>query len=209
MSKKNFDSESRRTPAFCYLFDCLYLDGRSLMNDPLDRRRWWMRDSTRVGETNYRISETVEDGDALFTAAKELGVEGIMAKRRDGKYTPGRRNDTWIKVKVKETMDCLIIGFTVGEGEREKTFGSLQLAEDKDGELIYRGRVGTGFDDSLLKKMKSQLDKLVIEDKPIPAEAHEEKKSIWVNPELVCEVEYSMITKNGTFRDPVFKKIVT
>ena len=209
MSKKNFDAESRKTPAFCYLFDCLYLDGRSLMNDPLDRRRWWMMDSTRVGETNYRISETVEDGDALFVAARELGVEGIMAKRREGKYTPSKRNDTWIKVKVKETMDCFIIGFTIGEGEREKTFGSLQLAERGDGELIYRGRVGTGFDDALLKRMRLKMDKLVVETKSISNEAHEEKRTIWINPKLVCEVEYSMITKNGMFRDPIFKKIVT
>lgn len=207
MSKKNFDHESRRTPAYCYLFDCLYLDGRSLMNDPQDRRRWWMIDSVRVGETNYRISEVVEDGKALFEAAKQLGVEGIMAKRREAVYTPGRRNDAWIKVKVKETMDCVIIGFTKGEGEREKYFGSLQLAEQQGSELIYRGRVGTGFGDALLKDLMKQFSDLIQEEKPIDTEAHEEQKTIWIKPEIKCEVEYSMITDNGTFRDPVFKKL--
>lgn len=208
MSKKNFDMESKRTPAYCYLFDCLYLDGRSLMNDPLDRRQWWMKDSVRVGETNYRISETVEDGEALFEAAKELGVEGIMAKKKDGKYTPGRRNETWIKVKVKETMDCVIIGFTMGEGDRAKTFGSLQLAERQDGKLKYRGRVGTGFDDRLLASMTQMLVKMVSKERIIQEEVHEEKSTIWVAPELMCEVQYSMITDNGTFRDPVFKRLV-
>ena len=167
-----------------------------------------MIDSTRVGETNYRISQSEEDGRALFAAAKAHGIEGIVAKRIDARYTPGKRSDAWIKVKVKETMDCQIIGFTQGEGERERSFGSLQLAEEKDGELIYRGRVGTGFDDGLLKSLTKQFIDLVSADKPVKGEVHEEKKTLWLKPELMCEVEYSMITDNGTFRDPVFKKLI-
>lgn len=85
---------------------------------------------------------------------------------------------------------------------------SLQQAEEKDGELIYRGRVGTGFDDALLEKMRSKLEKLIIEEKPVSAEAHEEKKSIWTKPKIVGEVEYSMVTNNGTFRDPVYKRLM-
>jgi bifunctional non-homologous end joining protein LigD len=208
MSKKNFDVESRKNPAYCYLFDCLYLDGRSLMGDPLDRRRWWLEDSVRVAETNYRLSEAVEEGEALFEAAKALGVEGIMAKERKGKYTPGRRNDTWIKIKVKETLEAVIIGYTLGEGERERTFGSLQVAEQQNGKLIYRGRVGTGFDDALLRSIKKELDGLVSGERIVPEEVHEEKKTVWVNPVLRCEVEFSMVTENGTLRDPVFRGLV-
>jgi DNA ligase D-like protein (predicted ligase)/DNA ligase D-like protein (predicted polymerase)/DNA ligase D-like protein (predicted 3'-phosphoesterase) len=209
MSKKNFDFESRKTPAYCYLFDCLYLDGRSLMNDPLDRRRWWLQDSVRIGETNYRISEAIDEGEELFEAAKSLGIEGIMAKRRDGKYTPGKRNDTWIKVKVKETMECVIIGFTKGTGDRQNTFGSLQLAEETTDGLIYRGRVGTGFDDRLLSKLRDRLNAHITKLRPeISSEMHEETESIWINGGFRCEVEYSMITENGTFRDPVFRGLI-
>ncbi len=208
MSKKNFDLNAKRNPTYCYLFDCLYLDGRSLMNDPLDRRRWWMIDSTRIGETPFRISETVEDGEALFEAAKKLGVEGIMAKERKGKWTPGKRNDTWIKVKVKETMDVFIIGWTNGEGERERTFGSLQLAEQTEGGLVYRGGVGTGFDDKRLKDMRKQLDEIASGEKPVDQDVHHENDTHWVKAVLKCEIEYSMLTDNGTFRDPVFKKLV-
>lgn len=207
MSKKNFEYESRRSPAYCYLFDCLYLDGRSLMNDPQERRRWWMIDSVRVGETNYRVSQVEEDGRALFAATKAHGIEGIVAKRIDAKYTPGKRSDAWIKVKVKETRDCHIIGFTKGEGERERFFGSLQLAEKQGDEFVYRGRVGTGFDDAMLKSLTKQFIDLVSAAKPIVTEAHEEKKTVWLTPSLMCEVEFSMITENGTFRDPVFKKL--
>ena len=209
MSKKNFDYESKRTPAYCYLFDCLYLDGRSLTNDPQERRRWWTIDSVRIGETNYRISQTEGDGKALFAATKAHGIEGIVAKRTDAKYTPGKRSDAWIKVKVKETMDCFIIGFMRGEGERERFFGSLQLAEKQGEELVYRGRVGTGFDDALLKSLTKQFMDMISSNKPVAGEVHEEKKTVWLEPELICEVEYSMITGNGTFRDPVFKKLVT
>lgn len=208
MTKKNFDRESKRSPAYCYLFDCLYLDGRSLTADPWKRRRWWMIDSVRAAETNYRISESIEDGRALFNATKKLGVEGIMAKRTDGKYSFGKRSSDWIKVKVKETMDCLIIGFTKGEGDREKSFGSLQLVQQIGEDLIYRGRVGTGFDDTMLKYLSNLFSAEIIKEKPIAQEAHEEKKTVWMEPKFVCEVEYSMLTDNGTFRDPVFKKMV-
>lgn len=208
MTKKNFDRESKRSPAYCYLFDCLYLDGRSLMADPWKRRRWWMMDSIRVAETNYRISESIEDGKALFRATKSLGVEGIMAKRVDGKYAFGKRTSDWIKVKVKETMDCLIVGYTNGEGDRERYFGSLQLAQQDGKNLVYRGRVGTGFDDAMLKHLSDLLSQNIVAQKSISQEVHEEKKTLWVKPKLVCEVEYSMLTDNGTFRDPVFKKIV-
>ncbi len=207
MSKKNFESLSRRNPAYCYLFDCLYMDGKQLTQEPLLRRREWLKDSIRK-DSNYRISEIVEDGEALFEAAKELGVEGIMSKEPLGKYYPDRRSDTWIKVKVKASKDFVIIGYTPGEGEREQYFGSLQIAEKEGDLLIYRGRVGTGFDESLLKQMRSLLDSLPKAEKPVEEEAHEESKSVWVAPELIGEVEYSMITDNGTLRDPVFKKLV-
>jgi len=208
MSKKNFDRQSKRSPAYCYLFDCLYLDGRSLTGDPWNRRRWWMIDSVRPGETNFRISESMEDGRALFEATKQHGVEGIMAKRIDGKYVFGKRSTDWIKVKVKETMDCWIVGYTKGEGEREKTFGSLQLAEQAGKKLTYRGRVGTGFDDNMLKNLSEKFSKIITDKKPFSEEAHEEKRTVWISHAYKCEVEYSMITNNGTFRDPVFKKLI-
>ncbi len=204
---RDFESVSRRNPAYCYLFDCLYMDGKSLLTEPLLRRREWLLDSVRR-ETNYRISEIVEDGDALFAAAQQLGVEGIMAKDPGSKYYPGKRSDGWIKVKVKETRDFQILGYSEGEGEREAYFGSLQLGELKDGELIYRGRVGTGFDEHLLKHISALFAELPSAQKPFEGEAHEEKKTTWIPQGLVAEVEFSMITNNGTLRDPVFKKLV-
>ena len=207
MSKKGFDVLSKRNPAYCYLFDCLYMDGKSLVSEPLLRRREWLKDSVRR-DSNYRISEIVEDGEGLFQAAKQLGVEGIMAKEALGKYYPDKRSDTWVKVKVKTSRDFVIIGYTEGEGERSVTFGSLQIAEQSESGLTYRGRVGSGFDDTLLKHIRLLLDHLPKGKKPVAEEAHEESSSIWVEPVLVCEVEFAMITNNGTLREPVFKKLI-
>ena len=138
----------------------------------------------------------------------KLGVEGIMAKRIDAKYVSGKRSDAWVKVKVKENKDCVIIGFTKGEGEREKYFGSLHLAEEIDGQFLYRGRVGTGFDERLLKSLTKQFKNLVQTERRLEQEVHEEEKIVWLGPSLHCEIEYSMITENGTFRDAVFKKLI-
>jgi len=204
---RDFTSLSRRNPAYCYLFDCLYMDGKVLTNEPFDRRRDWLLDSVRK-ETNYRISEVVQDGEALFEAAKKLGVEGIMAKYTSGKYYVGKRSDSWIKVKVKETRDFHILGYSKGEGERSSFFGSLQLGEKSDGGFVYRGRVGTGFDQSLMTYISETMKSLEVVEKQFETEAHEEKVTTWIAPVLIAEVEFSMITDNGTLRDPVFKKLV-
>ena len=204
---RDFSSLSRRNPAYCYLFDCLYMDGKVLTNEPFDRRREWLEDSVRK-ETNFRISEVVRDGEALFDAAKKLGVEGIMAKDISGKYYVGKRSESWIKVKVKETRDFHILGYSKGEGERSSSFGSLQLGEKTGDEFIYRGRVGTGFDQTLLNFIADAMKSLDEVQKQFDTAAHEEKSTTWIDPVLIAEVEFSMITDNGTLRDPVFKKLV-
>ena len=209
MTKKGMKAEylAKKSTAYAYLFDCLYLDGRNLMKDPLSRRRSWLEDSIRK-DSYYRISEVVEDGPALFEAAKQLGVEGIMAKDALGKYHPGKRSDAWYKIKVKQSLDCFIIGYTQTDSDRQAYFGALQVAvRTKDG-LTYRGKVGTGFDEFMLSHLKGEMDKLKSNEKAIDSVAHDEHKTVWIRPELKCEVEFSMTTNNGTLRDPVFKKLI-
>jgi DNA ligase D-like protein (predicted polymerase)/DNA ligase D-like protein (predicted 3'-phosphoesterase) len=93
----NIQKLSRQNPVHCYVFDCLYLDGRTLINDPLLKRKEFVRDAIKP-DTPYRVSEHVEDGKSLYEAARMHELEGIMAKRRDSKYLPGRRSDLWVKV---------------------------------------------------------------------------------------------------------------
>ncbi|WP_421895455.1 non-homologous end-joining DNA ligase [Marinoscillum sp.] len=205
MTKKEMeiDYQVRKSPAYCYLFDVPYLDGRSLVNDPWTRRRAWLKDSFRRS-TPYRFSEDIEDGQALFEAAKVMGIEGIMAKDPLGKYYPGKRSTAWYKVKVKNTVDAFVIGYTRGEGDRERYFGSLHLVAQEGDRLAYRGRVGTGFTDKLLSELKEYFDSLEVIEKPITEKISD--ASIWFRP-VPCEIEYTSLTKDKHYRDAVFKRL--
>ncbi|MFN5168688.1 MAG: non-homologous end-joining DNA ligase [Cyclobacteriaceae bacterium] len=198
-----------KLPAVCYLFDCLYLDGRTIMNETLQRRKSWLSDVLK-SDTSYRLSEAVGDGEALFAAAREHGLEGIMAKRKDSRYQIGKRSDAWLKVKVRHTRDCAIIGYTPGKGNRHVTFGALQLAEKVGGKWWYRGKVGTGFDDDTMKMINSRIRKLKEVKKPALAggKVIDEKISVWVEPRLTAEISYAMQTEDEMFREPVFVKLL-
>src|SRR5690606_15842928 len=143
----------------------------------------WLTDSVRP-ETPYRISEAVEDGEALFAATKEHDLEGMMAKRKDGKYYPGKRSDSWVKVKVRQTAEVVIIGYTEGKGEREVTFGALHIADKTDDGLVYRGKVGTGFDGAQMKEISKQIKKLDPVKKPIGDKILDERVTQWIEDKL-------------------------
>lgn len=198
-SSKKTERLSKSRPVNCYLFDCLYLDGRPLIREPLWRRYEWLQDSVKKG-TPYRMSELVENGKGLFEAVKKHNMEGIMAKKEESRYLPGKRTDLWLKVKTKTTTDCLVIGYTEGTGERKRYFGALHVAEKEDGELHYRGKVGTGFNSGTLKEIYEELKKLKETDKPIEHEVKEEKKTTWVEPKMVVEVSYGGMTNDRLFR---------
>lgn len=190
-------------PAYCYLFDVLYLDGRAVMHDPWHRRRIWLEDSLRKG-TAYRVSEYVEDGKALFDAAEKMELEGILSKKTASLYYPGKRTDNWLKIKFRNSADCVIVGYTEGKGDRGKIFGALQLAEPVNGKLIYRGKVGTGFDHQTMEKIYDRLKKIEKSEKPIKEKPADAKVTTWIKPELFCEIRYASLTSNNTFREPVF-----
>lgn len=193
-------------PAICYIFDCLYLDGRSIVNEPLTRRRAWLKDVVRP-ETPYRVSEVVEEGDDLFEAAKRMGLEGIMAKEKNSTYLVGKRSAQWLKIKTRQTADCLIIGYTKGKGGRETSFGALHIAQQENGKLRYVGKVGTGFDDRTLRSMYQELKKFREIKKPIKEKTLDDVVTIWIEPKLFCEVQYASLTKDKMFREPVFLRL--
>lgn len=196
----------KTSPVYCYVFDCLYMDGRSLIHEPLVKRREWLRDAIK-SDTPYRISEAVDDGEALFEAAREHQLEGIISKDRSGKYLPGKRSDLWLKIKVRNTRECVILGYNPGKGDRSVTFGGLHIAE-RDGEkFLYRGKVGTGFDDATIKEIFRQIKELKEIKKPMADKVMDEKISKWIEPKLIAEISFSMITKDQQFREPVFVRL--
>lgn len=205
-SEGDIQRSMKKSPSYCYLFDVLYLDGRAVVNEPLIRRREWLKDAVKK-DSSYRLSEIVEDGLGLFAAAAELRLEGIMAKEKNSKYTPGKRSDSWYKIKVRQTADSHIIGYTIGKGNRDELFGALHLADYIDGVWDYKGKVGTGFDTKRMKEVFAELKKLKGIKKPIKEKILDEKQTIWIEPKLVCEIEYASMTRDGAYREPVFVRL--
>jgi DNA ligase D-like protein (predicted ligase)/DNA ligase D-like protein (predicted polymerase)/DNA ligase D-like protein (predicted 3'-phosphoesterase) len=205
-SEGAIDRARAKHPAACYLFDLLYLDGRPVVQEPLQRRREWLQDVVRK-DIPYRVSSTVEEGHELFEAARQMGLEGIMAKRRDSPYLPGRRSEHWLKIKTRNTIDVVVIGYTAGKGERESTFGALHVAQREGKKWRYLGKVGTGFDDKTMKDLAVQLASLKTVKRPIEEKPLDDAQTTWVEPVLVCEVQYASFTKDGMLREPVFVKL--
>ncbi len=206
-SLAKIESSTKTNPAICYLFDCLWLDGKNICKEALHKRRAWLKECFKQS-TQVRFSAEVTEGKMLFKLAKEQGLEGIMVKDKNGLYFPGQRTDSWKKIKYRSTVDCFIIGYTEGSGDRSPYFGSLHLAEQKGEEWIYRGRVGTGFDHKKVQEIKKILDQQEEGKKCVDAQTEEEKKTTWIVPQLMVEIEYASMTHNGTLREPVFKKFI-
>ncbi len=194
-------------PAVCYVFDCLYVDGRPIVNESLARRRAWMVDSIKLPNPAYRPSETIDDGSALFKAAAAHGLEGIMAKERNSIYMPGKRTSHWFKIKTRNTADCVIIGYTKGKGEREATFGALQLGQYDGKQLVYVGKVGTGFDERAAKAILGELQKVRHSERLIKEKPIDDAVTVWLEPQIVCEVQYSSRVSTGNLREPVFVRL--
>jgi DNA ligase D-like protein (predicted ligase)/DNA ligase D-like protein (predicted 3'-phosphoesterase) len=205
-SEGSIERARAKHPAVCYLFDCLYLDGRPIVNEALTRRREWLADAVRK-DSPFRVSELVEDGVAFLEAVKSMGLEGIMAKQRNSPYQAGKRSDAWIKIKTRQSLECLIIGYTQGKGDRQKGFGALHLAQAEGNELKYLGKVGTGFDDHLLADIFAKLQKLTQIKRPVKEKPLDDARSVWVEPKLTCEVGFASLTPDGLLREPVFIRL--
>jgi len=197
---------AKKDPVVCYLFDCIYLDGRPVVKEPLERRRAWLEDLIRP-DTPFRFSKSLPDGELLFKAAKAQGLEGIVAKVKGSRYAPGQRSGAWLKVKVEHDVTLRILGFTAGGGERANTIGSLVVAEESTDGLTYRGHVGSGFTKRALNELADALLDLDTVERPplIPEGADED--AIWILPEMYCDAVYSQLTGAGLLRQGAFKRL--
>jgi bifunctional non-homologous end joining protein LigD len=205
-SKSNIEAASRNNPAVLYLFDLTYLDGKNCVNLPIEKRRDWLNIRFKKSE-RIRLSDAFEDGASLFEGAKALGLEGIMAKRKDSKYTADKRSTDWLKIKVRTMIDVVVIGYTKGKGDRIDVIGSLHVAKYENEKIIYLGKVGTGFDEAMLLQLFNLLNALPKITKPIKDVVDEEQNSVWIENGPSAEVQYASITPNGTLREPVFYRL--
>jgi DNA ligase D-like protein (predicted ligase)/DNA ligase D-like protein (predicted 3'-phosphoesterase) len=197
-SPREIDNLVRAHPATYVVFDILERDGEPLVDMPLEDRKRVLEESLREGE-HVLLSDFVDGkGEAYFQAALRKGLEGLIAKRKGGRYEQGRSGN-WLKIKVARSCDCVIFGYTRGEGSRESTFGALLLGLYDDGEPVYAGRVGTGFTQGDLESLKERFGELEAEEETIQG-VHIPVEVTWMRPELVCRVGYHSVTRGGLLR---------
>jgi bifunctional non-homologous end joining protein LigD len=196
-----------QTPVTFLAFDLLYLDGRALLDEPYEARRAALDGLGLSGPSWQTTPWFPGGGEAVLEASRQQQLEGILAKRLDARYLPGRRSEHWLKLKNIRTQEVVVAGWKPGTGHRAKTFGSLLLGVyDGDG-LSYVGHVGSGFNDEVLRTLSADLAARASDDQPFataPPRA-DARDAHWVEPSLVAEVAFSEWTGDGRLRHPVWR----
>ena len=201
---KNIAEADRQTPVYFYAFDLLYLNGYDLMKFPLVERKAVLRKLISDNSGWIRFADHVEGrGLEFFEAVEKHGLEGIVAKHKKSEYQQAR-SKYWLKIKTQHTDHFVVGGFTPPEGSR-KYFGALLLGLHNNGDLIYVGRTGGGFDDRMLADVHQKLNPLIVKERPFKEVPVEVRKSTWLNPRLVCEVRFSEWTSDKKLRAPIFQ----
>ncbi|REC47111.1 DNA ligase D [Chryseobacterium pennipullorum] len=193
-------------PLVYQVFDLLWLNGHSTEELPLIQRKELLKDALMETDVIKYCDHIPEKGIAFFEQMKKMQLEGMIAKRADSEYLENHRTTDWLKIKFSNTDEAIICGFTEPRGSRE-SFGALILGKYIDGTLTYCGHTGTGFNSSTLKQVYERLQKLIVKTAPFDTIPKTNMPVTWVRPEMVCEIKYSEITKDGIFRHPVFMGI--
>ena len=198
---REIEREVVRTPIVFMVFDLLRLDGHDLSAMPLSQRRTLLDDVIADLDAPVQVPPVFDDVDAALAASAEFGLEGVVVKDPASRYRPGQRSPSWLKLKHTRTQEVVIVGIRPGRGDREATFGSLLLAVPDAGDLRYVGRVGTGFSDRMLRDLLSRLAPLRIDAAPLDGvPALDASDALWVEPEVVGEVEFANWTPDGVLR---------
>jgi bifunctional non-homologous end joining protein LigD len=203
------ESEVRRkmkvVPVTYMVFDLLWQDGHALLDQPYTERRRLLGQLKLTGASWQTPPWEKGGGEAMLEASAKAGLEGVMAKKLDSRYEPGRRSGAWVKVKNHNRQELVIGGWLEGEGKRRGYPGALLVGYyDKDKEFVYAGKVGTGFSDAMLERLAALMKPLEQPKSPFdlgspPRMAH------FVKPQLVAEFEFVEWTRSGQLRAPSFK----
>jgi bifunctional non-homologous end joining protein LigD len=196
------------TPLVYEVFDVLEIDGEQLTGLPLVERRERL-EKLVVPSGVVQVSGVFDDGDALYDAAKEQGLEGVMAKKAASRYKEGARGGDWLKIKTHGRQEFVICGWTKGQGRRSGSFGALVLGVRDGKDYRWVGNVGTGFNEKTIAELLTKLRPLERDTTPFAAAPKMPKVRkgdvVWVEPKLVCEVEFLEWTHDGHLRAPSFQ----
>jgi bifunctional non-homologous end joining protein LigD len=194
------------TPFLYEVFDLLHLDGRSLLDEPLEERRRLLAGVLRP-DPRVRLSEHIEsDGMAFFEAARARGLEGIMAKDRRSGYLPGARSMAWQKIKIRPEQELVVGGWVKGTG-KAVDLGALLVGVYEDGQLRYAGKIGAGFTNSSRDELLAALARLAADAPPFatPPPRAAARDAQWLRPELVIRAEFASWTGDGLVRQAAYK----
>jgi bifunctional non-homologous end joining protein LigD len=198
-----------------YVFDILFYEEENLMQLPLTERRKILKEILPASE-HIKLSDNFEtNGIEFFKLAQEMSLEGIIAKKEDSLYFPGTRSKDWLKIKTQERQEVIIGGFTKNEGSSKK-FSSLLVGVFKNKDFVFTGKIGTGFTVKLQNELMKKFKPLIIPDSPFLHEPDVNQPSrfrpnppkaeaVWLKPELICEVSYREMTRDGVMRHPSFE----
>jgi bifunctional non-homologous end joining protein LigD len=203
-SETEIRRKMKEVPVTYMVFDLLWQDGHSLIPLPYSERRKALQRLKLSGAAWQTPPFETGGGQAMLEASAKAGLEGIMAKKLDSRYEPGRRSGAWIKVKNRNRQEFVIGGWQEGEGRRRGHPGALLLGYYDKARFVYAGKVGTGFTDDMLDKLQALLTPLVKEASPF-TEGSPPRNSHFVEPQLVAEVEFVEWTRSGQLRAPAFK----
>jgi bifunctional non-homologous end joining protein LigD len=193
---------ARSTPVVYFAFDLLYLNGYDLRGVHLDERRKLL-EKIATPDPVFRVSTVFPGaGEELLEAARENGLEGLIAKRATSTYE-SKRSSEWLKIKIVTQQEFAIGGFTEPQGDRSH-FGALVLGVYKAGKLNWVGNVGTGFDQKTLAYLASRLEPLIVQKCPFAERPKPDRGITWVKPELVAEVKFASWTQDNRLRAPVY-----
>lgn len=219
-SLKSIDILSNLYPAVYYVFDILYLDNNILKETPFIERRKILSFLIKKENEKIRLSDYVEEfGINVFETIKSMNLEGVIAKHKNSRYYSGTRSKDWLKIKNIKTQDCIVIGYTRGEGNRKNYFGSLLLAaidnknkndnldSPDDSQLKFIGHTGSGFNFENLPIIYQKLREIETIQCPIRNVPYLNRETIWVKPTTVIEVKFNDWTNNKIMRAPIFLRV--
>jgi bifunctional non-homologous end joining protein LigD len=187
-------------PVFYYLFDLLHLDGKDTTQMPVIERKRLLRNAFQFTDALRFTTHRVKDGEAAFRTACERGDEGVIAKRAEAPYE-GRRSPNWLKFKCSRDQEFVVGGYTSPKGSRIG-LGALLLGYYDGSDLVYAGKVGTGFDDATLRSLHDRLSRYEQPQPPFTTGLVREPGAHWVKPKLVAQVGFSEWTRDGKLRHP-------
>jgi len=213
---QSFQTTGSKPPLFYYVFDILQLDGRSLLALPLWQRKALAKKLTEGIHPQLRFSDSIRaDSARLVKAMQARGLEGLVGKKRDSTYEPGRRSGAWIKFKWTNEQEFVIGGYTRPQGARSH-FGAVLVGYYEGDKLRFASKVGTGFNETTLGLLHAQFQKLASKDCPfadLPEQRSastgglsraEMRRCTWVRPKLVCQVRFAEWTRDGHLRQPAY-----